>query len=431
MSPSPLVSHILLLRRPAAVFVLLAAGLLVQTAAQATGQILSRLPPRTSASLPPLPRSYALTPNISLTLHANLTLSLSRATADSAAIMWRSAASPFVRLDTLAAFTIPGSDGMYHPHSSIQCSYTAAIVAASQPAAYQALSLTLALSLVDTNATGLPKCSTPSLASTNVSLTVAATAVSSQQIVMDLRLEEASPPEAPLCANISSPIAHESDATEGACRLSIAAAHNDADAIYGLGHQYSVWDLRGRMVPVLVSEQGIGRGLEPLTALLNTFGGGAGGNWHTTYAPIPFYVTAALQAVFANASAYMEFDFRQASQAAINVSGGLQILCHCPLQATTCEPLPSLCTFPLSIRYIRPACSSLSFAARSLWIWSNSTPCTPAGNRHSQTGCCRARLSATTTALTAFWRCTNASKPYTLTLQPTGCRTGPGSAYGF
>merc|ERR1719353_57088 len=43
---------------------------------------------------------------------------------------------------------------------------------------------------------------------------------------------------------------------------------------------------------MLVSEQGIGRGLEPLTTAVNLFGGKTGGNSWTTYGPAPLFVAA-------------------------------------------------------------------------------------------------------------------------------------------
>lgn len=49
--------------------------------------------------------------------------------------------------------------------------------------------------------------------------------------------------------------------------------------------------MKGKRVPILVSEQGIGRGAQPLTALLNWVADGAGGDWSTSYAPQPVYVT--------------------------------------------------------------------------------------------------------------------------------------------
>jgi hypothetical protein len=63
------------------------------------------------------------------------------------------------------------------------------------------------------------------------------------------------------------------------------------ESFHGFGTQYTLWNLKGRRVPILVAEQGIGRGLQPLTAMLNFFGNGAGGDWSTTYAPKPLYLT--------------------------------------------------------------------------------------------------------------------------------------------
>ena len=64
------------------------------------------------------------------------------------------------------------------------------------------------------------------------------------------------------------------------------------ELFFGLGVQYSHFNMKGRRVPVLVAEQGIGRGAEPLTSLLNLVGDGSGGYWHTTYAPKPLYISS-------------------------------------------------------------------------------------------------------------------------------------------
>lgn len=44
-------------------------------------------------------------------------------------------------------------------------------------------------------------------------------------------------------------------------------------------------------MPILCAEQGIGRGAQPITSLLNLLGDRAGGDWSTTYAPKPLYIT--------------------------------------------------------------------------------------------------------------------------------------------
>eukprot|EP00940_MAST-03C_sp_MAST-3C-sp2_P001159 g1159.t1 len=69
-------------------------------------------------------------------------------------------------------------------------------------------------------------------------------------------------------------------------QLKYAAEENQA--YFGFGEQYDRANLKGSVVPVLVSEQGVGRGLEPLSLFL----GIAAGNAFTTYAPMPLYQTS-------------------------------------------------------------------------------------------------------------------------------------------
>ena len=57
-------------------------------------------------------------------------------------------------------------------------------------------------------------------------------------------------------------------------RLSIGC--NDHEQFYGFGVQYSVFNMKGRRLLVFLSEQGVGRGLEPLTSLLDKISPGAG-----------------------------------------------------------------------------------------------------------------------------------------------------------
>ena len=67
-------------------------------------------------------------------------------------------------------------------------------------------------------------------------------------------------------------------------------------AVWGLGIQYQHFNLRGHCVPAFVSEQGVGRGApgtKTLSWLLDTFGGGAGGNEYTTYASSASILTSA------------------------------------------------------------------------------------------------------------------------------------------
>ena len=48
------------------------------------------------------------------------------------------------------------------------------------------------------------------------------------------------------------------------------------EQFYGLGVQYTYFNMRGHSVPLFVSEQGVGRGLEPVTFMLDVLSPGAG-----------------------------------------------------------------------------------------------------------------------------------------------------------
>lgn len=83
------------------------------------------------------------------------------------------------------------------------------------------------------------------------------------------------------------------------------------ERIYGLGVQYSAFNLKGRVVPVITSEQGVGRGLEPLSKII----GKSAGNWHTTYSAIPHYITSTSKDLTLENSDYSIFNFLDNSTA--------------------------------------------------------------------------------------------------------------------
>ena len=67
-------------------------------------------------------------------------------------------------------------------------------------------------------------------------------------------------------------------------------------AFWGMGAQFTHFNLRGHCVPAFVSEQGIFRGAaetQPWSWLLNTLGHGGAGNEYTTYASSASYVASA------------------------------------------------------------------------------------------------------------------------------------------
>lgn len=101
-------------------------------------------------------------------------------------------------------------------------------------------------------------------------------------------------------------------------RLFLRFATDPGERFFGFGEQFTYFDVRGRKLPVWVSEQGIGRGLQPLTWLLDLVAG-SGGSWHTTYAPVPHFVSSRLRSLALDNSEYAEFDLQAAERAEIEV----------------------------------------------------------------------------------------------------------------
>ncbi|WP_156160321.1 alpha-glucosidase [Pseudomonas sp. 21] len=104
-------------------------------------------------------------------------------------------------------------------------------------------------------------------------------------------------------------------------RLYLAWAREADEQFHGFGEQFTRFDLSGRRLPILVQEQGVGRGLQPIT-LAADLSARAGGDWWTTYAPVPFYLTSRLHGFFSEASEYQVFDLRDDQRVALEVHAG-------------------------------------------------------------------------------------------------------------
>jgi len=102
-------------------------------------------------------------------------------------------------------------------------------------------------------------------------------------------------------------------------RLWLSAAPDEA--FLGFGEQFTHLDLRGKRFSVLTREQGVGRGKQPLTWLLNLFFGGAGGNWATTYAPMPYFMTSKVRGMCLENAEVSKFDLRKRDRVSVEVHG--------------------------------------------------------------------------------------------------------------
>lgn len=80
------------------------------------------------------------------------------------------------------------------------------------------------------------------------------------------------------------------------------------EGFFGFGHQLTYFNQKGKILPILVQEHGIGRGLPIITPLVDLAYNGAGGTPYLTEAPAPHYITSKLRSLFLENKEYSEFD---------------------------------------------------------------------------------------------------------------------------
>ena len=108
--------------------------------------------------------------------------------------------------------------------------------------------------------------------------------------------------------------------TVGLNQLDFVYAMDPDERVYGLGEQFSSYNHRGRRVPVITGEQGMGRGVQPLSFMFNSVFPGSAGSWHTTYTAIPHYITHKARSVFLTNYTYSEFDFTEEESVVIRAA---------------------------------------------------------------------------------------------------------------
>jgi alpha-glucosidase len=90
-------------------------------------------------------------------------------------------------------------------------------------------------------------------------------------------------------------------------RVRVTWASHAGERVFGFGEQFSQFDHKGLRVPILTREQGIGRGLEPLTSILTSLSG-IGGDWSHTYYAVPWAFTNDRRGWLLEDSEYSVFD---------------------------------------------------------------------------------------------------------------------------
>ncbi|XP_065856529.1 uncharacterized protein [Euphorbia lathyris] len=102
-------------------------------------------------------------------------------------------------------------------------------------------------------------------------------------------------------------------------RICLTYASDANESFFGFGEQFSHMDFKGKRVPILVQEQGIGRGDQPITFAANLVSYRAGGDWSTTYAPSPFYMTSKMKSLYLDGYNYSVFDLTKHDKVQIQI----------------------------------------------------------------------------------------------------------------
>ena len=101
-------------------------------------------------------------------------------------------------------------------------------------------------------------------------------------------------------------------------RVYLTYASEPGERFFGFGTQYTHPDMKGRKVPIFIQEQGIGRGAQPITFAAN-LQAGAGGEWYSSYASVPHYMTSESRSLFLENYEYSSFDLRDADRVQVEV----------------------------------------------------------------------------------------------------------------
>jgi alpha-glucosidase len=102
-------------------------------------------------------------------------------------------------------------------------------------------------------------------------------------------------------------------------RVRLLFASTKDEAVFGCGEQLTYFDQKGKMLPILVQEHGIGRGRPIITQLVDVFDHNSGGNPYHTGLPAPHIMTSRLRSLFLENVKYGVFDMRHADRIAIKV----------------------------------------------------------------------------------------------------------------
>lgn len=104
-------------------------------------------------------------------------------------------------------------------------------------------------------------------------------------------------------------------------RIFFQYASNTSERFYGFGEQYSHFNHKGNFVPILVNEQGIGRG-DVTDPIINLVLGNSTGDDYTSYKVTPQYITSQLRSLFLENYEFSSFNLKEADRVEVTVFSG-------------------------------------------------------------------------------------------------------------
>lgn len=86
------------------------------------------------------------------------------------------------------------------------------------------------------------------------------------------------------------------------------------EKVYGMGLQYTEMNFKGINVHMIASEGGVGRGLQPMTDILNTLYKNQGGSTVSTYSPAYTFSTSLRRGFVFNHTEIGNINFNQSTE---------------------------------------------------------------------------------------------------------------------
>ncbi len=102
-------------------------------------------------------------------------------------------------------------------------------------------------------------------------------------------------------------------------RVALVYASEASEAFSGFGEQFTYVNLKGREVPIVIQEQGLGRGNSFVSSVINATSPGSAGSWSTTYTAIPFYLTNRGRSLMLENTEMSWFDLTKDTQVSVRV----------------------------------------------------------------------------------------------------------------